>query len=332
METAMDITRRDFVRLTTLAATASGFGLAMAQEPLLDQVRILVGFPPGGGTDTAARRIADGVRGSYARMTLVENKPGASARLVVEDIRRGPADGSLLLVQPDAVMTQQPHVDPKNTRYKYEDLTPVASIVQISHALAVGPMVPESVRNMQDFLAWAKGHPDRANYGSPGGNSSQDFLMKAAMKHHGFELTHVPYRGSAPGISDLIAGQVAAMISPVGDSLPHLTTGKLRIVGTSGAQRSKFAPEVPTFKEQGFQGMELSERFGVWTKAGVPELTQDRLHAAVQKVLVQPDVIEFFSKVGMEVNPISRQAFVKASRDSYDAWAERVRVTGFKPE
>lgn len=328
----MGIKRRDFVRLTTLVAATSGFGLARAQTPLLDQAKVLVGFPPGGGTDTAARRIADGLRGSYARMTLVENKPGASGRLVVEEIRRGPADGSLLLVQPDAVMAQQPHVDPKNTRYAFEDLTPVASIVLISHALAVGPMVPASVKNMQGFLAWAKANRERASYGSPGANSSQDFLMKAGMKQHGFELTHVPYKGSAPGIQDLLGGQVAAMISPIGDSLPYLSTGKLRIIGTSGMQRSKFVPEVPTFKEQGYQGMELSEHFGVWAKAGVPEATLDRLHAAVQKVVVQPELIEFFAQVGMEVNPISRQAFIKATRESYDAWGERLRFTGFKPE
>lgn len=328
----MDITRRDFVRLGAAGVATSAFGIAVAQAPLLDQVKILVGFPPGGGTDTAARRIADGIRGTYARTTLVENKPGASARLVVEEIRRGPTDGSVLLVTPDAVMTQQPHVDPKNTRYKFEDLTPAASIVVISHALAVGPMVPESVRNMQEFLAWAKGNRDRSSYGTPGANSSQDFLMKAAMKHHGFELTHVPYKGSAPGIQDLLGGQVAAMVSPVGDALPYLSTGKLRIIGTSGTQRSKFVPDVPTFKEQGFQGMELSERFGIWAKAGVPDATLDRLHAAVQKVLAQPELVDFFAKVGMEVDPISRQAFAKAARDSYDSWAERVRITGFKPE
>jgi tripartite-type tricarboxylate transporter receptor subunit TctC len=152
------------------------------------------------------------------------------------------------------------------------------------------------------------------------------------MKYHAFELTHVPYKGSAPGIQDLLAGQVAAMLSPVGDSLPYLSSGKLRIIGTSGAQRSKFAPDVPTFKEQGLQGMELTERFGVWAKAGVPEATLDRLHAAVQKVLVQPELVEFFVKAGLEADPISRQSFIKASRESYDAWGERVRITGFKPE
>lgn len=328
----MKISRRRFVQLTSLAATASGISQAMAQAGLLDQVRVLVGFPPGGGTDTAARRVADGLRGTYGRTILVENKPGASARLVVEDIRRGPTDGSLLLVQPDAVMTQQPHVDPKNTRYAFDDLTPVASIVLFSHALAVGPMVPESVKTLADFLAWAKANKERASYGTPGANSSQDFLMKAAMKQNGFELTHIPYKGSAPGIQDLLGGQVAAMLSPVGDSLSHLSTGKLRIIGTSGTERSKFVPNVPTFLEQGFQGMVLTERFGVWAKAGVPDATLDRVHASVQRVLAQPDLMEFFGKVGMEVSPISRQAFAKAARDSYDAWGERVRLTGFKPE
>ena len=250
----------------------------------------------------------------------------------MDEVRRGTVDGSVILVQPDAVMTQQPHVDPRNTLFRFEDLTPVASVGLIRHALAVGPMVPESVRNLRDLIAWAKANPKSASYGSPGANSSQDFLMKVAMKHHGFELTHIPYKGSAPGVQDLIAGQVAVMISPVGDSLPHLSTGKMRIIGTSGAQRSMFAPDVPTFNEQGFQGMELTERFGIWVKTGVPEATMDRLHGAAQKVLGQQELIDFFAKAGIEADPISRRAFAKAARDSYDAWAERVRATGYKPE
>lgn len=328
----MHLTRRRFVRLAALMGAACRFAPAMAQPQLLDQVRVLVGFPPGGGTDTAARRVADGLRGTYARAALVENRPGASGRLAVEELRRGPADGSLLVVQPDSVVTQQPHVDPRNTRYRLEDLAPVASIVVFHHALAVGPLVPDSVRSMKDFLAWTKAHPAQAFYGSPGANSTQEFVMKAAMKQHGFTLAHIPYKGSAAGMQDLLGGQVAAMFSPVGDSLPYLADGKIRILGTSGERRSRFTPDVPTFKEQGLQGMELAEHFGVWATAEVPQATLDRLHAAVQKTIADKDLADFFAKVGLEVDPMSRKAFASAARASADSWRERLRVTGFKPE
>lgn len=324
--------RHTLIHLTALLATVPGLNVANAQQPQLDLAKILVGLPPGGGVDTVARRVAEGLRGTYARTVLVENKPGSSARLVVEDIVRGPVDGSLLLVQPSPVMTQQPHVDPKNTRYRFDDLTPIASLVVIHHALAVGPAVPSSVRTMQGFLEWAKANPAQANYGTPGLNSPQDFLMKVATKGHGIELTHVPYKGAAPGMHDLLAGHVAAMFSPVGDSLAHLGSGKVRIIGTTGPKRSSFVPTVPTFREQGFAGMELFEPFGLWAKAGVDDATLERLHDAVQKVLVKPELIDSFGKAGMEVSPMSRQAFISISRESYAAWGERVRITGFKPE
>ncbi|MDD3786998.1 MAG: tripartite tricarboxylate transporter substrate-binding protein [Hydrogenophaga sp.] len=328
----MDFTRRDFVRMTTLAAAVSGLGLAHAQQRMLDQLKIMVGFPPGGGTDTVARKVADGLRGVYAQTVVVENKPGAAARLAVEDVRRGPADGSVMTVQPDSVMTVQPHTDPRHTPYKYTDLTPVSGVVVFPQAFTVGPAVPASVKTMQDFLAWAKANPDRANFGSPGTNSPQEMMMKAAGMNHGFELTHLPYKGSAPGMQDLVGGQISAMLSPVGDCLPYLADGKVRVLGTSGASRSKFVPDAPTFNEMGFKGMELTEGFGVWVKAGVPEAEMERLYASVQKILAQQDVVDFFGKVGMEMNVMSRQAFVKSMQDSHDAWAERVRIiNGGKP-
>ena len=330
----MVFTRRDFVRMTTLAAAASGLGLAQAQQQhLLDQLKVMVGYPPGGGTDTVARKVADGLRGSYAKTVVVENKPGARARLAVAELLRGPSDGSMLTVQPDSVMTVQPHTDPKHTPFKFEDLTPVSGVVVFPQAFTVGPAVPASVKTMQDFLAWAKTNPERANYGSPSiGNSPQEMMIKAGGMHHGFTLMHVPYTGSAPGMQDLLGGQIAAMFSPQGDCLPYLADGKLRVLGTSGAARSKALPDVPTFNEMGFKGMELTEGFAVWVKTGVPEAEMDRLHAAVQKMLAQQEVVDFFAKVGMEMNVMSRQAFAQSMRASYDAWAERVRIiNGGKP-
>ncbi len=327
----MEITRRKFVRLAALAAAASGIDLATAQQaPMLDQVRLFVGFPAGGGTDATARRLAVSLTGTYARAVVVENKPGAGARLPIEDIRRGPTDGSLLLMQPNSIMTQSPHADPKNTRYKFDDLAPVAAVTLIAQALAVGPAVPESVRTMRDFLEWAKANPDRGNFGTPAPNSIQSWLMLSGIRPHGYDLMHVPYKGSAPGVQDLLGGQVSAMFSPVGDFLPYLSTGKVRILGTSAAKRSRFAPEVPTFDEMGFKGMELSEHFGLWAKAGTPEAKLDRLHGLVQEMLAQKDVADYFATVGLDVAPMSRQDFGKYVRSGYDLWAERVQTMGFK--
>lgn len=328
----MNVSRRRLLQGAASLATLSTIGAASAQSAIAERATILVGFPAGGGTDGAARRVADAIRGSYARVVIVENKPGASGRLAVDELRRGATDGSLMIMQPDAVMVNQPQVEPKSTKYRFEDLSPVVSIGLHDHALAVGPMVPESVRSMRDFLEWAKANPRLASFGTPGSNSVPYFMMRTAMADNAFELVHVPYKGSAPGMQDLLGGQVAAMVSPVGDSLPYRDSGKVRVLGTSGLRRSKFTPDVPTFEEQGFKGMNVTERMGLWMSRSVSDSVMDQLHDAVQKVLQQPSVVEYFAKIGFEPDPISRQDLAKATRESYQAWGDRIAKTGFKPE
>jgi tripartite-type tricarboxylate transporter receptor subunit TctC len=187
----------------------------------LAQARILVGFPPGGGTDVCARLLADGLRGRYAKMVVVDNRPGASGKIAVEEMRRQPGDGSAMVMQPEAVLTMAQHVDPKTTNFRFDDLAPIAAVALTHHAFWVGPTVPASVTSMQDFFAWGRAHPKHANFGTPGNNSCQEFLVRAAGTARTGTLTHAPYRGSAPGVQDLIGGQISAFFSPVGDGLPH---------------------------------------------------------------------------------------------------------------
>ena len=328
----MPITRR---RLLFAGASVipAAFGIhAFAQSVLLEQVRVLVGFPSGGGTDSAARRVAEGIRGVYGKTLVVENKPGASGRLVVDEMRRGPADGSIMVVQPEAVITQQPHVDPKNTHYSIDDVAAIGGIGQIQHAFAVGPAVPDSVRSMKDFFAWARANQGKANFGTPGANSAQDFLMRPVLQELNLQLTHAPYRGSAPGVQDLIGGQISAFFSPVGDSLPHQGTGRMRLLGTSGERRAKFAPDVQTFAEQGFPAMTLAEWYGVWMSKGTPDATRAAAASAISSAVMQPACVEALGKFGIEATPIGQQEFAAAVRASYAAWAERLRKIGFQPE
>lgn len=324
--------RRIFLLAGISLAVSATLPGALAQTPQLEQARILVGFPAGGGTDASARRLAEGLTGRYAKSVIVENKPGASGRLAVDELRRGAMDGSLLLVQPEAVVTQQPLVDPKYTNFKFDDVVAVAAIGSIQHAFAVGPTVPESVKTMKDFFEWAKANPSKASFGTPGNNSAQDFLMRSVGRSVTGELTHVPYKGSAPGVQDLIAGQITAFLSPVGDTLPYTASGRVRLLGTSGEQRSKFAPNVPTFAEQGLPEMTLVEYFGVWMARGTPDAVQANASAAVRSVVSQPATAEALLKFGIEATPISQQEFASAIRASNAAWAERLRKIGFKPE
>ena len=329
----MNTSRRQFAGgMATLAAAAGWPGLVRAQSPL-DMVRILCGFPAGGTTDAASRRLAESLRGlGYGRQVLVENKPGAGGRLAFDEMRRAATDGSVMILQPETVITLQPHVDPKNTMFKFDDGVPVSGIGVVHYGFMVGPMVPDNVATMKDFLAWAKANQAKASFGTPGAGSPHEFAVRLLSKDTGVALNHVPYRGSAPGVQDVLGGQIAAMYSPVGDSLPHRASGRVRLLATSGAKRSRFASDVPTFTEQGFKYMEGAEWYGLWVPKGTSDAVVARLYAAVKTVIGQPETVELLTKLAIEPDASTTADFAKAIRDSNTTWPERVRQTGFKAE
>ncbi|HSV45447.1 MAG TPA: tripartite tricarboxylate transporter substrate-binding protein, partial [Ramlibacter sp.] len=237
----MTTSRRDFVKSTAaLAAFGSGALHLPASAQTMDLAKIICGFPPGGTSDAMSRRLADKLRGNYATNVVVENKPGAGGQIGVSTLIASPADGSTMLLTPSSMLSIYPYVY-KSLPYKpLEDVQPVSLACWFNHALGVGPAVPASVQTVKDFLAWAKANPSKANYGSPGAGSMPHLIMGLLAKLAGADLKHIPYRGSAPGIQDLLGGQISAMSSPVGDYLPYLKSGKLRILAISGLNRSPF--------------------------------------------------------------------------------------------
>lgn len=327
------IDRRRFIaRSGSLALGASTFGLPrLAQAQSLEAAKILVGFPAGGTTDAVSRRVAERLQGSYAKVALVDNKAGAGGRLAVDELRRSPADGSVLLLTPASMITLYPHIYLK-LAYKIEDVTPVSTAGVLNFGLGVGPAVPESVKNVKDFLAWAKANPGKANYASPGAGTPPHFVGALLAKASGVELNHVPYRGSAPGIQDLLGGQVSAMTSPIGDYLPYLKEGKLRLLATSGAQRSRFAPNVATYAEQGFKDLTISEWYGFFLPAKVsPEVLQ-RASAAIRAAVATPAIVEAFAALGIEAQSTTPAELAQMVKDENAAWGPVVKRVGFTPE
>ncbi len=323
------IDRRQFTLSSTALLALGATGQALAQA--LDTARVLCGFPAGGTTDAVSRRVADKLRGSFAKTALVENKPGAGGRLAVEELKRSANDGSTMLLTPAAMITLYPHLYTK-LGYGIEDVTPVCTAGQIGFGFGVGPGVPESVKTLKDFLAWAKANPGAANYGSPGAGSPPHFIGALLAKESGIDLRHVPYRGSAPGIQDLLGGQVPAFTSPIGDYLPHLKAGKLRLLATSGAARSRFAPDVPTYTEQGFKALEMSEWYGFFLPGkAAPDVTQ-RLAAAIKTAVSAPDVVEAFAQLGVEAGANTPAELSQAVKNENQAWGPVVKRVGFTPE
>jgi tripartite-type tricarboxylate transporter receptor subunit TctC len=325
-------TRRAFTQSLLGSAALSAFGLPLAAQAQgnLDLAKILVGFPPGGTTDALSRRVADKLRGSYASNVIVENKPGAGAQIAISALKTAPADGSTLLLTPSSMLSVYPFTYAK-LPYTLDDLAPVSVACFFSHGFGVGPAVPASVKTIKDFVAWAKANPDRANFASPAAGSIPHLTAALFNKLSKADLQHVPYKGSAPGIQDLLGGQVSSMCSPVGDYLPHLKSGRLRLLATSGPQRSPFTPDVPTFKEQGID-IAVREWYGFFLPAKATPDVRRRAAAYLQPALASKDLIDSMAQVGMEVQsstPDQLAAWLKADADQ---WRGIVKEIGFSAD
>ncbi len=331
------IDRRHFL---ATAAAGTGFAsflgwpsAARAQQAApVETLRMLCGYPAGGTTDAVSRRVAEKLAsGGYAKVALVDNKAGASGRIAIEELKRSPADGSVMLLTPASAISLFPHIYTK-LNYRMEDVVPVGTACRIGFGFGVGPAVPVSVKNLKDYLAWAKANPAQASYGSPGSGSPPHFLGALLAKEAGVDLRHVPYRGSAPGIQDLLGGQVPAMTSPIGDYLPYLKDGKLRLLATSGATRSRFAPDVPTYAEQGFKDLVMNEYYEFFLPGRTPPQTVRRAADAVRAAVVSPDVVEAFAKLGLEATATAPDELGRMIKAENAQWGPIVKKVGFTPE
>lgn len=323
-------TRRKFMSTAAALAAGSATGLARAQSSM-ELAKIICGFPPGGTSDAMSRRIADKLRGGYATNVIVENKPGAAGQIGVTTLRDSPADGSALLLTPSSMLSIYPFVY-RNLPYKpLEDVQPVSLTCYFNHALGVGPAVPESVKTVKDFLAWAKANPGKANFGSPGAGSMPHMIGALLNILTGSDLKHIPYRGSAPGIQDLLGGQISAMSSPVGDYLPHLKSGRLRILAVSGNSRSVFLPDVSTYRQQGLP-ITVREWYGMFLPGKARPEVARRAAAYLQTALSQPDLVASMAQLGMEVQSSTPQALADLLKADADEWRRLIKQIGFTAE
>jgi tripartite-type tricarboxylate transporter receptor subunit TctC len=209
------------------------------------------------------------------------------------------------------------------------DFAPVSMAAIAHHGLAVGPQVPSQVTDVKGFLAWAKGNPDKATYGSPAAGSTPHFLGALLGLNQGVELRHIPYRGSMPGITDLVGGQLAAMLTPTGDFLPNHRAGKLRVLATSGRQRLPFANDIATFAEQGFGELTTEEWFGFYAPARTPAATVAAVHAAIQAALKDRAVIDGLSSVGLLTMGSTPEELARSQRSEFERWGPLVKRVGF---
>jgi tripartite-type tricarboxylate transporter receptor subunit TctC len=316
-----------------LAGASRAFAQAPAPTPApAGPLRVLCSGPAGSIPDTVARRVAEALTRDQSRNTLVDNRPGAAGQLAVMALKGSTPDGSTLLLAQGAVATVYPYLYSKLGYDPLLDLQPVSMATDMTLALAVGPAVPSTVASASDLTNWMKANPKLANVGSPGIGTLPHLLESMLFQRTQAPWQHVAYAGGPPAIVDLLGGQIAALVLPEGILRQHKATGRLRVLATSGAQRSSYFPDVPALVEQGFRDLVVREWFGFFMPANVPAPAIEATSALLRKALEQPDVVAAFSEAGMRAAP-STPAGMRASIAAEQGfWQPIVRGLGIKVE
>lgn len=324
-------TRRQLFRHLAYGAAAASVPFAI-QAQTLESAKIIAGFAPGGTIDTEARRVATRLAGIYAKSVFVDNRPGAGGQIGIAALKSAAADGTSLLVTPMSMLGIYPHTYRKLAYDPLADLAPVSMCAYVDMGFAVGPMVPASITNVPEFLAWCKTHPDLANFGSPAAGSVPHFVGVLIGRAGHVDLRHVAFRGTQPAIMDLSGGQIAAVSAPVGEFLPHLPGGKIRILATSGASRSKFVPQVATLSEQGYKSLVYGEWHGFFLPGKASAAVVRNANAAIRQALSGKDVIDGFAAMGLEARASTPEELAAALKSDLDRWGPIVKSIGFSAD
>jgi tripartite-type tricarboxylate transporter receptor subunit TctC len=287
--------------------------------------RIMVGFPPGGSADTIARVLADKLRDELKRPVIVESKPGAGGRILAQQLKSMPNDGSVMMLGPDALVTTNPFVF-KKLGYEINDLVPVSTVAEFPFAFATGA---EGSKTFNDYVKWARANPAAANFGSPAAGSPLHFVGLMVGREIGVNMLHVPFQGGAALLTALVGGQVSAGVNTITDMLEMHRSGRVRILAVTGTERAPQLPDVPTLNELGFKQVVSRGRFGIYAPAGTPAAAIDQWNAALKRVLQQPDVRERLGALGFVARASTPAELVKLANDDAAIWGPVIKASGF---
>ncbi|MCM2253844.1 MAG: Bug family tripartite tricarboxylate transporter substrate binding protein [Ramlibacter sp.] len=316
----------------TLALGASLLGgIAHAQGGSSAPIRILVGFPPGGGTDAIARTLADKLKDQLNQPVVVENRAGAGGQIAAQALKAAAPDGHTLFISHDHSISILPQVT-KNPGYDpAKDFVAVAGFATFVNALAVSGGTP--ARTFPDYLAWVRQQGGgKGTVGIPAPASVPEFLVKLMGQKFGLDLQSAPYRGSAPMMGDMLGNQIAAGVGSIPDFVENHKAGKIRVVAVMGTARQAAMPEVPTFTELGLAGFEDVPYYGLFAPAGTPQAAIDRLGEALSKVIALPEVRERLTTMGLTVGYMPQQQLASRERAYTQTWTRIIRSSGFQPQ
>jgi tripartite-type tricarboxylate transporter receptor subunit TctC len=308
--------------LALLAATATLPALAQSGPA----IRILAGYAPGGNVDVLARVFAKSLQEALGRPVIVENKPGGGGQFAAEMLKNAPADGSVLMLAPDAAAVVRPAAMKRPPYDPRRDFTAVAETGSQDYALAVPATLP--VKDLAEFAAWAKAHPKEANYGSAGVGGITHMGSILISRAIDAPLQHVPYNGSAPAVLALVGGQIAATFQPVGTLAEQAKAGKVRLLAVSGAKRNELFPDVPTFTELGHPELKIVTWFGLFAPSKTPPEIVNRYNAIVVNATKQPAIRSQMKTMGLDVRDLSALQFNELVKADMDRWTGEIRTAG----
>ena len=298
---------------------------AAAQQFPARPVKLVVGFTPGGGVDIAARTLAPKLAELIGQPVIVENKPGAGTNIANEFVAKAAPDGTTLLVNTPAVAINMSLY--RNLPFDtLRDFAPVSMFSESPNILVVNAKL--AAASLKDFLAYARANPGKLNYSSAGAGTTQHLSAELLKLRTGISMVHVPYKGTAPSLTALIAGEVDASFANIPAVLQHVKSGRLRPLASTGAKRAAQMPEVPTMKEAGVEGVEVTVWYGVLAPAATPKEMVAGLSGAVAKAAHDPEMKKRLAEQGAEPVGNSAEEFAKILKDEVATWAEVVKVSG----
>src|SRR6185436_4431251 len=313
--------RRSGIAVLLAVAATSAFAQGYPTKP----AKVVVPYPPGGPTDIVARVVSQKLSEQMGQQFIVENRPGAGGNIGAEAVAKSPADGYTLLVA-----TTAHAINPalfKSLGYNLvKDFAPVSQLTSGPLVIVANPSLP--VKNVTELIALAKAKPGTLNYASSGNGQSTHLSAELFGAMAGVKMNHIPYKGSAPALTDVMGGQASLMFDTMLSAMPQVKNGKLKAIAVTSAARSPAAPDVPTVAESGLPGYEAIAWNGLLVPAGTPGETVGKLNAELRKALDAPDVKDRFSAQGFGAAWNTREAFAKFMQAELDKWAKVVKVSG----
>ena len=321
-------------RRTLLATLASGAAVAatpfaaQAQDYPAQLIKWIVPYPAGGGTDVIARTLAEAMRQTLGQQIVVDNRPGASTNIGADIVAKSKPDGYTILSADNAVLAFNEHLFSKLPFSPEKDFTYIGAIGKFPLALVVHPDFP--AKNFKEFLAYVKANPGKVNYASPGNGSPHHLAMEMFKVRTGTFITHIPYRGAAPAMADVMGGQVPCMFLDLASGLPIMQSNKVRVLAIGSGARSKPLPNVPTLAEVGVPNTEVFAFQGILGPAGLSPAVVNKLNGDLNKAFSTPAVQKRFDDFGMEAMPGTPAQFAALSRAESKRWGPIIKQAGIK--